>query len=73
MEMITEKIDKYLTEKRFKAMDLNKIKNSDGFWDWGYEEAKLAAGLRSLNPKKMSDIIFWLNMASDIWETQQTL
>lgn len=67
--MITEKIDKYLTEKTFKAPNFNKIEDAAGFFAWGYSDAAKVSGLRPLtNPKTIGDVIFWLNMAAQGWE-----
>ena len=56
-----------------KAVDLNKVTDSDGFWDMTLSDLKAinpvlsTKGLKNPNAK-MSDIIFFLNMASDAWE-----
>lgn len=66
--MITEKIDKYLTEK-IKASNFNKTENADGFFAWSCKDAAKISGLRDLsNPKTIGDVIFWLNMAAQGWE-----
>jgi hypothetical protein len=66
-------MNKYLAESRFpkKAIDYNKIKNVDSFWDWNITDAKKAGGLRDLQPKTIADIIMWLNMAAGGWERTQ--
>ena len=66
--MITEKIDKYLTEK-IKAPNFNKVEDADGFFAWSCSDAAKVGGLRPLsNPKTIGDVIFWLNMAAQSWE-----
>jgi hypothetical protein len=51
------------------AEDFNKVKNPDGFWAWTVAEAERKGGLR-LSPDTMGDVIFFLNMAADVWERQ---
>lgn len=50
-----------------KALDYNKVSNVDGFWDWSIDDAKRMGSLR-FSPNKISDIIFFLNMAASTWE-----
>ena len=69
--MIDKLLEKYrLDEKRFplKAVNFNKIPDADGFWDWDYKDAMKVSGIRDLRPKRIGDIIFWLNMAVQGWE-----
>jgi hypothetical protein len=49
-----------------KAVDCNKLDDTDGFWDLKIEDAKRLNAL-SFRPKDMGDIIF-LNMAAMGWE-----
>jgi hypothetical protein len=50
-----------------KAMDLNKLPDTDGLWDWTIDEAKLYSGA-SLRPQTVGDVIFWLNMVGGAWK-----
>ena len=52
-----------------KAMDVNKLPDTDGFWDWDIKEANRMTGM-SLRPKTVGDVIFWLNMVGGAWEKQ---
>jgi len=55
-----------------KAVDLNRLPDTDGFWKADVRTMSSVAGLRPLsNPKKVADVIFWLNMAAMAWEDQQ--
>jgi hypothetical protein len=59
-----------LTEIRYppRAIDYNKLEDADGFWGWNVEQAARAAGLINLHgPKRIADLILWLNMASLAW------
>lgn len=49
-----------------KAIDFNRVKDSDGFWKHTISEAK-KKGL-NFKPEDMGDLIFFLNMAADKWE-----
>lgn len=51
-----------------KAVDLNKLKDTDGFWKWKLNEAEKEAAIKLKNPKDMGDLIFFLNMAALAWE-----
>ena len=52
-----------------KAVDLNKLKSKEGFWDWDIDSAMKWGGLRKPSiDGKIADLIFWLNMATDAWE-----
>jgi len=59
-----------------KAVDLNKVTDSEGFWNMSLGDLKAinpvlsTRGLQKPNAK-MSDIIFFLNMASGAWENTQ--
>jgi hypothetical protein len=59
-----------------KAVDLNKVTDSEGFWNMSLGDLKAlnpvlsTRGLKKPNAK-MSDIIFFLNMASGAWENTQ--
>ena len=69
--MINKLLEKYkLDEKRFpsRAEDFNKVPNADGFWDWDVSDAAKVSGIRDLKPKKIADILFWLNMVVQGWE-----
>jgi len=50
-----------------KAMDLNKLPDTDGFWDWSIADAKMYSGA-SLRPDTIGDVIFWLNMVGAAWK-----
>ena len=59
-----------------KAVDFNKLSDTDGFWDMSLRDLKAinpvlsTRGLKKPNAK-MSDIIFFLNMAAGAWENTQ--
>lgn len=60
-----------LEERKFppKAMNVNKIKDADGFWEWDIDEAKKYSGHSgNLSKGNMGDIIFFLNLAGAAWE-----
>lgn len=66
--------DKYLNEgKKYppKAVDYNKVKNSEGFWDLDIKEANRLGGLSWGRQTKVSDILMWLNMAAMQWNDRQ--
>ena len=52
-----------------KAIDFNRLPNSNGFWDWDVNEASDATGIRPpRHAKTVADVIMWLNMAGMRWE-----
>lgn len=53
-----------------RAMDYNKVKNSDGFWEWEVREASRQSAM-TFRPKDVGDVLFWLNMVADRWEALQ--
>lgn len=71
-EMLRPLVREALNEVRYppKAVDLNKIKNADGFWGWSIAKAAQESGLHPIQPpfKVVADIIMWLNMAAGEWE-----
>ena len=55
-----------------KAVDFNRLSDTDGFWGADVKDISKAGGVRPLsNPKKVSEVIFWLNMVAMAWEDQQ--
>jgi hypothetical protein len=52
-----------------KAVDLNKVTDSDGFWDMTLSDFTMLSTRGIKNPNaKISDLIFFLNMAANAWE-----
>ena len=55
-----------------RAVDVNRLKNTDGFWGWDLREAAKMSGVRGLSSAKtIGDVIFQLNMMAVMWEQQQ--
>jgi hypothetical protein len=55
-----------------RAVDVNRLKNTDGFWGWDLREAAKMSGVRGLSSAKtIGDVIFQLNMMAVMWERQQ--
>ena len=54
-----------------KALDFNRLKDSDGFWDLSVGDAQRLNAIRLKVDGKtnMGDIIFFLNMAADGWNS----
>ena len=50
-----------------KAMDYNKVPDTDGFWAQSIGDAKRRNGLR-FAPKEIGDLIMFLNMAAQGWK-----
>jgi len=54
-----------------KAVDVNRLKDTDGFWKAKNTDISRAGGVQPLtNPKDVADVIFWLNMVAMAWEDQ---
>ena len=66
--MVIEEIQK-LNEKRYpsKAMDYNKVKDPDRFWNWTINNVKSSTGLSWGRQSDIGDLIMWLNMAAARW------
>ena len=50
-----------------KAVDFNRVQDSDGFWEWPLPDAMMMSGTR-FSPKNIGDVIFSLNMWAGAWE-----
>lgn len=76
LEMRIAQLEKQSKKFPPKAVDLNKLPDTEGFWDMSLGDLKAinpvlsTRGLKNPNAK-MSDIIFFLNMAADAWESSQ--
>ena len=53
-----------------KALDFNRLKDSDGFWDLSVREAMARYGIKLKIERNtvIGDLIFFLNMAAMGWE-----
>ena len=66
MERLNEKAGRYPP----KAMNFNKIKDTDDFWKWSLKDARKYSGTSGKfdGDSEIGDVIFFLNMAGAAWE-----
>jgi len=51
-----------------KAVDYNKLPDTDGFWEWPLDEAKKYSGASYSRARDIGGLIMFLNMAAGAWE-----
>ena len=76
LEMRIANLEKQSKKFPPKAVDLNKLSDTEGFWNMTLSDLKAinpvlsTRGIQKKNPQ-MADIIFFLNMAASAWENTQ--
>jgi len=74
LEQRIARLEKQASKFPPEAVDLNRLPDAEGFWDMNLNQLKginpqlSTRGITNKNAK-MADIIFFLNMAADAWES----
>lgn len=65
-----KRFDEFVNEARFpaKAVDLNSLKDPDGFWAQDLKEACEQAGVSFGRQTKVADLVFLLNTLAMRWQ-----
>ena len=76
LEMRVAQLEKQAKKFPPKAVDLNKLPDTEGFWDMTLSDLKAinpvlsTRGIKKENPR-MADLIFFLNMAAGAWKSKK--
>lgn len=71
--MDLQRFEDFVSEGRFpeKAVDLNALKDPDGFWAQDLKDACREAGVSLGRQTKVADLIFLLNMLAMRWQDKR--